>query len=205
MANVTVELRHLLQTDFKLFDFEYDVTDLIWKSELEQSIIDYYYFEEIGQETADRFKHIFKTKMISIMPYYNRLHELSKINFDASNLNNYKMTETMLKTKDRGLTNSGSDSSVNAVSTDSKNTDYPQHTNIVDDISSGRSLSETDSTNTISFGSQQDEATLEEYTKVIEGYEGISPVELLKQYRENLMRLNQEIIQELKTCFILVY
>ena len=205
MAIVTVELRDLLQTNFKLFDFSYQCSDPAWKVELEEAIVDYFYFEEIGQETAERFKHVFRTTMQAIMPYYDKLHELSKINIDMSSLNNYKMTEKMTKTNDRALINSGSDVNSSDITTDSRNTDYPQHTNIVDDIPSGRSVSGTDSINTITFGSKQDEARNEEYEKTIEGYEGVSPMELLKQYQDSLIRINSQIIKELKTCFILVY
>lgn len=205
MAIVTVELRNLLQTNFQLFDFSYQCTDPAWKVELEKAIVDHFYFEEIGQETPERFKHVFRTTMQAIMPYYDKLHELSKINIDMSSLNNYKMTEKMTKTNDRALINSGSDVNSSDISTDSRNTDYPQHTNIVDDIPSGRSVSDTDSTNTITFGSKQDEERNEEYEKTIEGYEGVSPMELLKQYQDSLIRINSEIIQELKSCFILVY
>lgn len=205
MATVTVELRNLLQTNFQLFDFDYQCSDLDWKLELERAILDHYFFEEIGQETPDRFKHVFRSTMQAIMPYYDKLHELSKINIDMSNLNNYKMTERMTKSNDRALINSGSDINSSDINSDSRNTEYPQHTNIVDDIPSGRSVSETDSRNTITFGSKQDEARNEEYEKTIEGYEGITPAALIKQYQDNLIRINAMIIKDLKSCFILVY
>lgn len=205
MAQLTIELRHLLQTDFKLFDFIYTCSDLTWKTELEQAIKDYYYFEEIGSETADRFMHIFKTRMQSIMPYYDKLHELSKIDLNPNALLNYKMTETLSRVNDRALINSGSDSNTSDINTDAKNTEYPQHLNIVEDISSGRSVTNSDSSNVINFGSKQDESNTEDTTKVVEGYTNITLMELQKQYRDNLIRINDKIIKELKTCFILVY
>lgn len=203
MATVTMELRHLLQTNFLLFDFDYQCSDPAWKVELEQAIIDYYYFEEIGQETPDRFKHVFRTKMQDIMEHYDKLHELYKTH--AMTLSNYKMTETTVKVKDRALKNSGIDESANTILTDSKNTDYPQHINIADDIPSGRSVSNTETNNTITFGSNQDEDVTETLDKVIEGFEGTTNSKMLTEYRNNMIRINREIIQELKTCFILVY
>ena len=203
MAIVTVELRHLLLTDFKLFDFTYKISDSVWKTELEQAIIDYYFFEEIGQETPDRFKHVFRTKMQGIMEHYDKLHELYKTH--AMTLANYKMTETTTKVKDRALKNSGTDGSVNTILTDSKNTDYPQHFNIENDIPSGRSVNNTQTNNAITFGSNQDEDVTETVDKVIEGFEGTTNSKMLAEYRNNMIRLNREIIQELKTCFILVY
>ena len=77
MAQTTIELRHLLQTTsmdgkpFELFDFDYQIDDLQWKAELERSIIDYFYFYEIGQETPERFKHVFKRRWLQMIGYYN--------------------------------------------------------------------------------------------------------------------------------------
>ena len=62
MAQVTVELRKLLQTNFKLFDFPYEIDDAAWKEKLEIDIVNHYYFYEIGCETPDRFKHHVITK-----------------------------------------------------------------------------------------------------------------------------------------------
>ena len=74
MAKVTIELRNCLKIEtFDLFDFEYPIEDVTWKSELEAAIIDYFYFHEIGQETIDRFKHVFTSRMKLIMPYYNEM------------------------------------------------------------------------------------------------------------------------------------
>ena len=91
MAVATVELRHLLQSDFKLFDFDYEFDDHSFKKELEQAIIDHYYFSEIGQETPDRFKQRFKTRWQRIMPYYNKLYNTTLLSYNP--LVNYTITE----------------------------------------------------------------------------------------------------------------
>lgn len=93
MAQVTVELRHLLQTDFELFDFDYQFDDPNFKRELEQSIIDYYYFYEIGQETPEAFKHTFKTRFKRLIGYYNKLHNTTLLTYNP--LINYKMEEAL--------------------------------------------------------------------------------------------------------------
>lgn len=208
MAIVTVELRHLLQMNFKLFDFTYQCSDPVWKDELEQAIKDYYFFEEIGQETPERFKHVFKETMIAIMPYYDQLHELSKIPLDTSDLTTHGYTETLTKTNEKAVINSGSDISTSDVTSDNKNTEYPQHSNIVDDIPSGRSVSTSGSNNSITFGGKQDETLSEDYTKVVEGYDK-NKIELkrnlIQEYKKSLMRINGMIIRDLKHCFILIY
>lgn len=93
MAQTTVELRNLLKTNFELFDFDYQFDDEKMKKDIEESIIDHYYFHEIGQETPDRFKHVFKTRFKKLIGYYNQLHNTTLLSYDP--LINYKMTEAL--------------------------------------------------------------------------------------------------------------
>lgn len=91
MAVMTVELRHLLATNFELFDFPYDFDDQDFKKELEQHVIDHFYFHEIGQETPERFKHVFRTKWLAMIDYYNKLYNTTLLKYDP--LTNYSMEE----------------------------------------------------------------------------------------------------------------
>src|SRR5699024_4576346 len=93
MAQVTVELRRLLKNGFKLFDFDYEFDDKETAKELEQAIIDHYAFYEIGQETPDRFKHVFKTRWLRAIGYYNKLHNTTLLEYNP--LINYKMSEAL--------------------------------------------------------------------------------------------------------------
>lgn len=103
MAMMTMELRSLLKTNFVLFDFEYQFDDLKKKAEIEQAILDYYYFYEIGQETPDRFKHTFKRLFLNCISYYNQLHNTTLLSYDP--LTNYKLTEAYNELQE-GLTTS---------------------------------------------------------------------------------------------------
>lgn len=196
MAQVTIELRNLLKTDFELFDFTYPISDPAWKTELEKAIIDYYSFEEIGQETPDRFKHVFKTRFLSIIPHYDRLYQLNQQAL-LDGLINSKMTEII----EGELVNSGEDNSNSSATQDVVNTEYPQHTSIVDDIPSGRSVNTGTSSAIVNFGKVETKT----HEKIISGYSGTTSVELVTKYKNNLLRINGMIINELKTCFILVY
>lgn len=115
MAQVTVELRRLLKNGFKLFDFPYQFDDHTFKEELEQAVIDHYAFSEIGQETPDRFKHVFKTRWLSFIDYYNKLYNTTLLEYDP--LINYKITEALEQLRNTegtentiGNTNSGGES-----------------------------------------------------------------------------------------------
>ena len=87
-----MELRHLLKTNFDLFDFDYTVDDPQFKKEVEQAIIDTYFFHEING-TPDYFKHSFRTRFLSAISYYNKLYNTTLLEYDP--LINYKMSEAL--------------------------------------------------------------------------------------------------------------
>ncbi len=191
MAQVTVELRTLLDIeDFELFDFDYGINDPVWKEEFENLFKNYYYFYEIGAETADRFKHNLKTRLQTIMPYYNQLYETSLIDIDP--IINYRVKE--LYQEDQHANSQSTSSTTN----ESTRTDYPQHSNIQQDIPTEK-LRNVDSNKINSSGESG-----RDYEKLVEGLQG-NPNELLRQYRENIININHQLIRECKDLFILVY
>lgn len=206
MAIVTMELRMLLRTDFELFDFEYQISDPNWKETLERDITDYYYFHEIGQETADRFKHIFKAKMRRIMPYYDELYQTTLLDIDP--LFSHKMTEDY-KASTTGVTLSKSNSASATAGNeqiDTRATEHPQTGNVDTDIpsESSRNVGETSSSVTATDQASGGHRSENDYIKTIEGFSD-SPHKLLKEYRANIVRINELIINELRSLFILVY
>lgn len=255
MAQVTVELRHLLETDFELFDFDYTFDDLNFKKQLEEHIINYYYDYEIGQETPDMFKRKFVTRWKRIIPYYNELYNTTLLTYNP--LSNYSMTEALKEIQtntqnqtatqeqsERGNENSSTSMSARGTtsnedeniisSEDSSNTkksDYPQQSittgsylsdeSITDNLSS--STTNTTSTTTSSDSSnasnemitsktvestnnkQTTDNSNRNYEKTIEGITGVTYQELIKQQRENILRIPDMVVREMKPCFVLVY
>ena len=119
MALVTVELRNLLQTDFELFDFDYHFDDANMKEEIENAIVDYFFFYEIGEHSPDRFKHNFRVKFLSAIEYYNKLYNTTLLEYDP--LINYTMTEALER-----LGNTKANTT--ALSTDQQQTDHTDTT-----------------------------------------------------------------------------
>lgn len=210
MARLTVELRHLLETDFELFDFEYEFDDKKFARELEQAVIDHYYFSEIGQPTPDKFKHVFKSRWLSMIGYYNQLHNTTLLKYNP--LINYKMSEALEELRQSSnqieqneqIATTGNIQSENEEQT----SDYPQQP-IGGDYLSGARESNTRSNSKDNTESErrssQDATDNRSYEKTIEGLTGISYQELIRKERENLIRIKQMVIEELKPCFILVY
>ena len=143
MAAVTVELRKLLETDFELFDFDYQFDDLTFKKELEEHVIQYFWDYEIGQETPDMFKRKFRARWLRCIGYYNTLYNTTLLQYNP--LTNYSLNEAMeqlSETNSQSQSNStGTSSSVHNTVTNGEDTgsesgsgqtnekasDYPQH------------------------------------------------------------------------------
>lgn len=94
MAQVTVELGNLLEmTDFELFDFDYQMDDPQFKSEIEEAVTEFYWDYEIGQETPDMFKRKFIARWKRIIGYYNELYNTTLLAYDP--LMNYSISEAL--------------------------------------------------------------------------------------------------------------
>src|SRR5690625_2126005 len=78
MSKFTLQLRWYVENGGEVFDFDYPIFDESYRPILEQKIIDHYYFREIGLETIGQFKHFLKSRMNTIMPYYNQLYKSEK-------------------------------------------------------------------------------------------------------------------------------
>lgn len=82
MAKYTIELGKLIESGYPLSFGNYPIFDEEYRQTLEGKIIDHYYFNEIGAETADRFSFYLRRKMREIMPYYNQLYQTTLLDFD---------------------------------------------------------------------------------------------------------------------------
>ena len=66
----------------KIFNFDYPIYDISYKSILETKIIKHYYTREIGLETYGLWQLFLDKKMNEIMPYYNQLYKSALIEFN---------------------------------------------------------------------------------------------------------------------------
>lgn len=96
MAKYTVELREIVKSGTKIFNFDYTFYDEAKKPEFEEKFINHFLFREIGTETVARFQHYLKCKCDETLPYYNLLFKTALYEYDVKN--NYNLTETFTKT-----------------------------------------------------------------------------------------------------------
>jgi len=143
LSKYSTELRFIIESGFDLGLKDYPLFDENYRQQLNNKIINHYYFDEIGFETVARFKHYLNNTMNEIMPYYNQLleSELITINpllsFEKNTDANKNITNTSDKiqdnTTDQNINNSTSlQNKTNSKTDEIQNrvTDENQTTNI---------------------------------------------------------------------------
>lgn len=210
MSRYTIELRHIIKSS-SLFNFDYDFytdSDII-KSKFEQKFIDEYFFHEIGHETVARFKHRLKTRLNKIMPYYKQLYDTEIAAKDINFLLNKDLTETF----ERVVT--GESSSINDLTVSDQGETNNKESNIengnaslelengsLTNVSKTSLSNNTNSNNTSRDNTNQNEIT----TLKSQGNIGItSSAELLEKWRNVLINIDQQIINECNDLFMQLY
>ena len=203
MARYTIDLYTLLQDDnFKLFDFDYEFYSDEAKEDFEQKFINRYMFDEIGFETVMRFKHYLKEKLNRIAPYYKQLYETElrcmKDDIDFMLNKDLREKETIKGTN-------SSNSKTNATSNSTSKESSLENGNATLDLND----SITNISNSIGSGITNNDVTGENdqiRELLSQGNIGItSSAELLKQWRQVLINIDEMIIEECRDLFMMIY
>lgn len=207
-TGVTVELGRLVDMGVDIWNFDYPIPRKVVeyngktctvdfdKETFQQKIIDHYRFRQIGQETVGRFLHYFRARIREIMPYYVQVYEFdAKFRNIEDPLESYNLTETFKQaTKGMGKTTAGSENIT-------KFSDTPQGTidNLDDHLTTATKLEGKDTGGSESSG----ETT---HTLTRRGNIGVQPLggEVLN-IRSAFINIDQQIIEDLKDLFLLVY
>lgn len=232
MAKYTIELRRLcdiygrdeVENWFKDYNINNYLTPEqikqiekfnVWsKDRLATKIVDHYYMREIGFETPALFKHYAKVKMQEIMErqfpkiYSNFLEydPLSNVDFTE------EYTREIVGTgKNEGNSNSNSSNNASGLNV---NSDTPQGQISKQAILNGSYASITNASETESSindntttSSNSESNTIEKFTRHEEGDNGviITNQRLVKEYREIIVAIDEEIINELNKLFMGLY
>ena len=224
MANYTIELRFLENPPLsKLFNFDYNyymkdlVPDEVYvqkKKEFEQKFLESYYFDEIGYKTPDMFKQRLKNFLDR---GFKTWHERYKTELEVEKQNiNFLLNKDLVEER---LTegNATGNSTVNSTNT-TNSSNKANNKNIVNDTPDTRfSTTEnfatsitTDETNTNSENRESGETTSTSNqnnnvkdTFTSKGNIGItSSAELLQKWREVIIDIDNEIIEEADKLFM---
>lgn len=213
MARYSLELRTIKEaTNYNLFDFDYELYDNNLKPLFEEKFFEYFYFDEIGYPTVQRFKHMLKTKLHMIMPYYKQLYETELRTKEIDFMLNKDLTETFVRdltsnaTANSTVESIGSNSGIN----DGFQANTPQ-SKLVQDIEHYMSSANRDKTSSNYNDSNSSNSTTnntgrEETTFVSKGNIGVtSSAELLQKWREVLINIDELIFEDMQDLFMMVY
>ena len=208
MATFTFSLREMCETfgrdEVKKWFMDYELSDYLtqeeinvinargtWsKEKLADKIIDHYYMHESGQATPALFKHYAKVAMQEIMEEKLPLIYSVAIKYDP--LVNVDFTESYHATNNTDTENSGDGST--------RNSDTPQGNVSKQDILSGDYVSSTSGNEYSGKGSSKE---TQDYIKTTKGNSGVSATAqaMVKQYRENIIMIDRDIINDLASIF----
>ena len=213
--------------------YPFYVDDEQLKKAFEEKFINHYYYREIGYETPFMFMQRLESFLNLKMPYYAKLYETElearKINF----LLNKDLKETFIReltnenTQSGEATNNqtGTGQSTSQQSTDSDN--IHKESSIADGVSqislesgyltgtsqdNGNSSTDitnstSDNINATSSSSQTSQGTQSEKTELIsQGNIGVtSSAQLLKEWREVILNIDELIIKDCSKLFMQLY
>lgn len=228
MASYTVELRKLcelygreeIENWFKDYKIEDYLTPVqieqiekfgVWsKDRLARKIVDHYYMREIGLETPDLFKHYAKVYMQEIMERQFPKIYSNFLEYDP--LSNVDFTETYTREIEGSSEGTSASNSKNNATGQNINNDTPQTRIAKQDLETGAyasqvNQSDTETTIEDETNAQSSSNTIEKFTRHEEGDNGviITNQRLVKEYREIIVAIDEEIINELSKLFMGIY
>ena len=217
MSNYTIELRQIENCICYLFPkgfpFYTDSEEL--RLNFIQKFYDEYMFREIGFETVERFKRSLLGKLNKIMPYYTQLYHTE---LESKNIN-FLLNKDLVETFEREVSGSSeinSNSTSNATGSSSSNSNdimYDTPNTRIDDMTkyptqgSQGENNATTSSNGTSTSNQTGENTQTEKTSLTsKGNIGItSSAQLLKEWREVIINIDELILNDLEDLFMLLF
>lgn len=217
MARYTIELRDIENCICYLFPkgfpFYTDSEEL--RKNFIQKFYDEYMFREIGFETAERFKISLLGKLNKIMPYYTQLYHTELESKDINFLLNKDLVETFER-EVSGSSEINSNSTSNATGTTASNSNdimYDTPNTRIEDMTkyptqgSQGENNATTSSNGTSTSNQTGENTQTEKTSLTsKGNIGItSSAQLLKEWREVIINIDEMILNDLEDLFMLLF
>ena len=224
MSNYTIELRFLENPPLtSLFDFSYDyymkglVSDEVYeqkKKEFENKFLEFYYFDEIGYKTPDRFKQRLKNYLDMGFKKWNERYktELEVERQDINFLLNKDLIEERItegnatgNSSTTSSSTSNNNSSANNKNTvnDTPDTRFTSTENFATSITTDETISNSTNTGTgeTTSTTNQNNNVKDKFTS--KGNIGVtSSAELLEKWREVIIDIDNEIIEGAEKFFM---
>lgn len=191
------------------------------RKELNNKILNYYRFREIGFETFGRFVFELKTALEEIMPKYNQLFYSADQDFNpiynvdyekiigrdktdssTSNSATSSTDETNAKTNTKDVASGTPQSELNVATKDIEQVTY------ADTASWNQNIDENKTTSNMSGNTSTDGSESELTKESTKGNFGVvSAQDLILKYRQAIINIEQMIINDprIQECFMLIY
>ena len=224
MSNYTIELRFLNNPPMsKLFDFQYDyymkglVSEEVYqqkKKEFENKFLEFYYFDEIGYKTPDRFKQRLKNYLDMGFKKWNERYK-TELEVEKQNINfllNKDLVEERITsgnasgsatTSSSSTSNSNNTANNKNIVNDTPDTRFATTENFATSITEDKTTSQSTNTGTgeTTSTSNQNNNVTDKFTS--KGNIGItSSAELLEKWRDIIIDVDNEIIEEAEKLFM---
>lgn len=203
MSKYTVTIKNLIDNKFNFGLNSYPIFNETYREILNQKILNHYYMDEIGLETANLFKFYLNNKMNEIMPYYNELYKAQEKLLSENIFDNVDFKENSSRdTTNNTNSNSQSESNGKALYQDT-----PQGTidmTAFEDQTYATNLNLNKSN--INDTSQSEGKGNELFERIIKGTNGNKyKIDILNDIKNNLMNIDMMIINELQDLFLGLY
>lgn len=212
MAKYTTTIKTLIDNNFDFQMTKYPIFDENYRETLNNNILNHYYENEIGFETAPLFRFYLNQRLNEIMPKYNELYKVQKKLIDDNLLlNNVNITESL--TGENETQTSSNSNSTNSGSSNNKNLfqDTPQGQISNIDLenqnwATNLTLNNNTSNNTINDISNSTGSGTNSYIKTIIGNNGSKfNIDILNDIKNNLMNIDLMIIDEIYDLFMQIF
>lgn len=185
-----------------IFNFDYPIYAAELKEPLELKILRHYYTREIGQETFGLWQWRLQSRMIEIMPKYNKLYEAEYKALSESGLNNVDIE--IIHNYTPGVKRSSK--TTTAASSEDAYSDTPQGG--INEVKELDYLTDFRATKNNGSVTNEDLSVIGTDTDVTHeaGYRGGKTFfEIMNDYRDKIFNIDQLIIMELNDLFFLLY
>ena len=173
-----------------IFDFNYPVIDEATKKRIEIAILKHYYMREIAFESVGIWKIKLNDRLNLIMPRYNALYNKQDLSLSPY-VNGY--------VKETG--NTAGNSNVNVTNEDWQTTsDTPQ--GILTDLKEGKYSSMAVYTEN---NDNTDSRNSSNYERMQESLNGITYAEAFRNYFDNIISIDEELVNEFSDLFMVIW
>lgn len=178
------------QTRQYIFDFDYPTIDDPTKKRIEIAILKHYYYREIAFETIGMFKIKLNDRLNLIMSRYNALYEKQDLTLSPY-INSYL--------KENGNTVGNNETNVNNEDWQTTS-DTPR--GILTDLKEGKYSSLATYTenkdNTLNTNDSS-------YTRNVESLGGMTYAEAFRNYYDNIISIDEELVNEFSDLFMVIW